>query len=276
MEIDQTRLQSFNELLKTEIVGKADPDTNEYWSTIGSTNDRLASLAREGAPEGTTVIARQQTAGRGRLGREWVSDLDSGLYLSTLLRPEQSIAELPVITLCLGVAAKRAILATAGIEPGLKWVNDLIYDTKKLGGILVEVPVGASDATLPKALVIGIGINLKTPSSAIPEEIAQKAIYLDQISDNLVEPADLAAELCFQIEDVYGKMKDSRLKILLDEWRASSVTLGQEICASNGDISGRAEDIDENGALIVKTGEGTRLIHAGEISIRSKDGSYSY
>lgn len=308
MSINQERLTAFNKLLKTEIVGNparitagssssdknssdgvssntgtsssnsetSPPNTNEYWDSIDSTNNRLAQLAREGAPEGTTVISRQQTAGRGRLGREWVSEFDSGLYLSTLLRPERSIAELPVITLCLGVAAKRAILALSGIEPGLKWVNDLIYDTKKLAGILVEIPIGATKSSQSNALVIGIGINLKTPSSPLPQEIADKAIYLDQICDTNVEAADLAAELCFQIEEVYKKMQNYELNLLLDEWRASSVTLGQTIQTANGDIEGLAEDIDQNGALLVKTKDGTRLLHAGEITIRGKDGSYSY
>ncbi len=315
MSINQERLTAFNKLLKTEIVGnptritagssssdknssdgvssntersasnsgtsssnteRSASNSNEYWDSIDSTNNRLAQLAREGAPEGTTVISRQQTAGRGRLGREWVSEFDSGLYLSTLLRPERSIAELPVITLCLGVAAKRAILALSGIEPGLKWVNDLIYDTKKLAGILVEIPIGATKSSQSNALVIGIGINLKTPSSPLPQEIADKAIYLDQICDTTVEAADLAAELCFQIEEVYKKMQNNELNLLLDEWRAGSVTLGQTIQTANGDIEGLAEDIDQNGALLVKTKDGTRLLHAGEITIRGKDGSYSY
>lgn len=236
----------------------------------------MATLSKDGAAEGTTVIARQQTAGRGRLGREWVSAPDSGLYLSTLLRPEAALGELPVITLCLGVAARRAVMAISSVDLGLKWVNDLIYNTKKAGGILVEMPVTGSKTTASKALIVGIGINLKKPPGELPEQIREKAIYLNQITEQEIDPAKLAAELCFQIEEIYTKMKRNELSLILDEWRAGSVTLGQEITTINHDISGTALDISDTGALIVKTDKGNKVLNAGEISIRSSCGSYSY
>lgn len=281
-EEEKKRLFDFEQTLKTRLVGRPNSGANEYLASIDSTNNRLAALAREGAPEGTTIIAREQTAGRGRLGRAWVSAPDSGLYLSTLLRPRKDISELPVITLCLGVAAKRAVQAVTGLELGLKWVNDLIYNGRKAGGILVELPVGGKTSEtgpFSKALVIGIGINIKHPPGTLPEEIAEKAIYLeDALGDGTtIDTVELAAELCYQIESIYERIEADDQAILLDEWRAASVTLGKEIKTASGDLEGTALDIDESGALLVKTrdGAGTRLLRAGEISIRSQDGSYS-
>lgn len=273
---NKEKFKLFNDSVKTTLIGKPKDNGNEFWNSIDSTNTRLASLANKGAAEGTTVISRQQSLGRGRLGREWVSSYDCGLYFSTLLRPTIPISDLPVITLCLGVSAKRAVLATSGVEIGLKWVNDLIYNTKKLGGILVEMPTGLNSDKNSQALVVGIGINVKEPESELPEEIRNKAVYLNELCDTKIDTISLASELCFQIEHIYNRMLAGESNLILDEWRASSVTLGQEIITSNNEISGKALDIDETGALIVQTAEGKKLVHAGEISVRSKDGSYSF
>jgi len=280
---EKKRLFEFERALKTRVVGRPTDGANEYLASIDSTNNRLAALAREGAPEGTTIIAREQTAGRGRLGRAWVSAPDSGLYMSTLLRPRKDISELPVITLCLGVAARRAVQAVTGLELGLKWVNDLVLNARKAGGILVELPVGSKSVATGqsdnKALVIGIGINIKHPPGELPEEIAERAIYLeDALGDGTtIDTVELAAELCYQIESIYKRIEADDQAILLDEWRAASVTLGREIKTASGDLEGTAVDIDETGALLVKTrdGTGTKILRAGEISIRSQDGSYS-
>ena len=274
--LDTARLKEFEDCLQTEFVGKPKDCSNEYWHSIDSTNSRLAELAAKGVEQGCTVIARQQTAGRGRLGRNWVSSPDSGLYISTLLKPEKALAELPVITLCLGVAARRAVQAVSGAELGLKWVNDLIFNTKKVGGILVEMPVSAHTKNNAKALIIGIGINITAPDQELPDEIKEKAVYLNQINDTKFSALELAAELCFQIEEIYKKILENQTNFVLDEWRASSVTLGQEIATANEEVIGKAVNIDENGALIVKTANGNKLLQAGEISIRSADGSYSF
>lgn len=269
-------LERFNNSLSTSIVGRPTNDTNEYWDTIDSTNTRMAELVKGGAKEGTTVIARKQTAGRGRLGRTWESPQDSGLYLSTLLKPDKKLFELPVITLCLGVAVRRAVLATCGVELELKWVNDLIYNTRKAAGILVEVPVSGAPKISGSTLVVGVGVNLNRPEGPLPEEIKKKAIYLNEVSEATIDTIQLASELCFQFEAVYKNLKADRFELLLDEWRAHSCTLGQKVTTSNGEIEGLAVDINETGALIVKTETGNKTVHAGEISVRSADGSYSY
>ncbi len=258
-------------MLKTGTIGRS--SNNELHELIDSTSTRLAALARDGAPEGTVVFARQQTAGRGRLGRQWVSPPNSGIYVSLLLRPSQSLGELPVITLGIGVAAAKAIFATTGLKVGLKWVNDLVFDGKKLGGILAEMLSG--DRQQP-ALIVGIGINTKFSSEEVPQELKEKMSWLEAAADAPVDTNQLAAELCFQIESIYELMKLRQTDKILDEWRAFSITLGQEIVCTTPvrEIKGTAIDVTASGALIVQTATGTEELVGGELSIRTASGSY--
>lgn len=194
--------------------------------------------------------------------------------MSVLLRPEQSLGELPVITLGIGVAAAKAIFATTGLRIGLKWVNDLIYDGKKLGGILAEIPTG--DRNHP-ALVIGIGINTTFDAQSVPNELQDKLYWLEAATGTEVDTTALATELCFQIEAVYRSMKKGEIAKILDEWRLWSITLGQEIvCKSpSREIRGVALDVSSGGALIVQTSSGREELLGGEISIRTAHGSYT-
>ncbi|MBK9145725.1 MAG: biotin--[acetyl-CoA-carboxylase] ligase [Candidatus Melainabacteria bacterium] len=270
--IEEERLRRFESLLKTRRIGKPEKSANEYWQEIDSTNTRMAKLARDGACHGTVVMADCQTRGRGRLGRTWVSPPGSGLYLSILLRPERPLAELPVVTLSLGVAAARAVFAVCGLQIGLKWVNDLILDGRKTGGILAEMPVTGGNP----ALVAGIGLNVNLDAADIPEELEAKVTSLSQHCTTTIDTIELAVELCYQIEEIFEKVEKGMDAEILDEWKSLSVTLGKEIvCLSgNNTIEGTAYDLSPAGALIVRTESGTRELHAGEISIRNKDGSY--
>src|SRR5688572_30152132 len=139
MYSEHLNLTTLNALLQTTQMGKSSVP-NEVWDEIDSTNTRATQLAAEGAPHGVIVAARQQNAGRGRQGRVWVSPPDAGLYISFLLRPKIALQQLPLISLGVGVAVARAVHNTCGIEVGLKWVNDVVYAHRKLGGILAEMP----------------------------------------------------------------------------------------------------------------------------------------
>lgn len=264
-------LIDFSALLKTETVGRS--KVNELHDVIDSTNTRMATLSREGVPEGTIVFARQQTAGRGRLGRQWISPPNSGLYMSVLLRPEQAVGELPVITLGVGVAVTKAIFAIAGLHVGLKWVNDIICDGKKVGGILAEMPSGEKNKP---ALVIGIGINTTFDPNDVPEELKEKMYWLEAATGTSINTNELAAEICFQLEEVYTAMTRRETAKILDEWRAFSVTLGQEIVCTtpSREIRGTAIDVTDTGALIIQTATGREHLLGGEISIRTAGGSY--
>jgi len=273
-------LEKIEKRLKTSVVGRSSWP-NELWESIDSTNTRVAQLASQGAPEGVIAVARQQTAGRGRLGRAWVSPLDAGIYFSVLLRPlELSPAELGPITLAVGVAVSRAVEQCAGIRLGLKWVNDLVFEGRKIGGILAEMPSLSSndDPSRKRPVVIGVGLNLRLDESVLPPELVGKVGWLEQIAAMPLDPNEVVAQLCYEIESVYETLKLKNVDAIISQWRSRSVTLNQEIVATSGNtsIEGIAIDIDKSGALMVKMQDGrVQSLHAGEITIRAKDGSYT-
>jgi BirA family biotin operon repressor/biotin-[acetyl-CoA-carboxylase] ligase len=272
-------LKRVEQNLSTQKIGRAVGWKNELWDTIESTNTRAAELAAEGGPEGIIVMARQQTAGRGRLGRKWESPPDSGIYLSLLLRPSIPLAELSVITLAVGVAASTAIENATGIRAGLKWVNDLIYNGRKLGGILAEMPSMASSLQgLNQALVIGIGINVRLDENDLPDDLKEKIEWLERLTGLTLDPNVLVGELAKQLERSYNLLLEKQADTLLNEWRDRSVTLGKEVIATSGSksLKGRAVDITGGGALILLSDDNQRHeLHAGEVVIRGQDGSYS-
>ncbi len=255
--------------LTTKIIGKAPGAKNELWPEIGSTNTRAAALAAEGCPEGVIVLARQQTAGRGRLGRAWISPPDAGIAFSVILRPQLELSRLPLITLATGVAVAQAIEASIGVRPGLKWVNDLTLSGKKLGGILAEMP--------GQALIIGIGINVRLEEADLPPELKDKVEWLERAVGRPVDPNLIVLELAHKLEAAYELLKEGQTKKIVSLWKDYSITLGQLIEASsnNQSIKGRAVDIADSGALIVEDESGKRTeIVAGEISIRLQNGDY--
>lgn len=273
LEVDVLDLEKIEPRLQTKFVARPAGNKNELWETINSTNTRAIELASAGGANGTLVLARQQTAGRGRLGRQWVSPSDSGIYASFLLRPDtQSIQNLSTITLAVGVAVAKAIRTTAGIDIGLKWVNDLVFDGKKLGGILCEMPASSSG----KALIIGIGINVRFQENQLPDDLKEKMIWLERITKQPVDPNLVIAEIAYCLEQAYGLLLGGQSAQILDEWRARSITLGRRVIATSGErsIEGDAVDIAPSGALIVDTGSEKVELHAGEITIRNADGSY--
>lgn len=159
-------VETIRALLQTNLFGREPESILEVWDTIDSTNKHALQLAKDGAAQGTCILSREQTAGRGRLGRSWVSPPDSGIYMSIVLRPTLAMEDMPLITLATGVACAKAIEKCCGFAIGLKWVNDLILGRKKLGGILVEMQ--------KPAVVVGIGINIQHDEATVPEDLKEK------------------------------------------------------------------------------------------------------
>lgn len=270
LHLDILDRKNIEDALTTELIGRG---VCELHDTIDSTNSRAAVLAREGAPAGSLIVARQQTAGRGRQGRTWISPPDAGIAMSILLRPEIPLTRLPLITLATGVAVAQAVEALCGIQLGLKWVNDLTAGGKKVGGILAEMP--------GQALVIGIGINLRLDEGNIPDDLKNRIDWLENLAGRPLEPSLLVAEICRFLERQYFSLLEGKSQAIIDSWKHYSVTLGKEVMvvSPTGDsarnISGRAADIAESGALLIEKTDGTRVeLSAGEISLRSLDGSY--
>lgn len=215
---------------------------------IGSTNTYLKELARQGAPHGTAVIADHQTAGRGRLGRSFVSPKGSGLYLSVLLRQSPDLRLTPMAA----EAVRRAVLEASGLEAQIKWINDLVYDGKKLCGILTEL--------CGDAVILGIGINCR----GIPHEVATSL-------EEAGHPCD-RSKLAAAVLKALSHMSPTWLA----DYRAHCLTIGQDVQLIQNETVrlAHADDMDDQGALLVTLSDGTKeRIISGEVSVR---GLYGY
>jgi len=237
------------------------------FDTIDSTNTEAAKQARQGADEGLCVIAQQQTAGRGRHGRSWVSEKGSGLYFSVVLRPKIATQFLPLITLMSGIAVYDT-LKEFGVEPDIKWVNDVLVAEKKISGILaetVETPAGL-------AVIVGIGINLT--SRNFPAEIADIATSIESESammgsralDPLAVETKLVAFLNYWYEMLLAENGHSDI---IQNWRArSSYFSGKPVRVTlpTGTIEGTTDGLEPNGALRVTLADGlVTIVQAGDV-----------
>ncbi len=255
--------------MKKEILSLLPPDKNwgesvYYLETVDSTNLFAKKLAKEGAAHGTAVIAASQTGGRGRLGRSFHSP-QGGLYMTVILRPGCKAEELMHLTCAAGVAARDAIFHTCGIRPGLKWINDLVIGTKKVGGILSELSL-TSSGDVDYALV-GIGINCK---DQIPPELKEIATSLDRETGKHISPALLAAQLLQALH----KMADNLLTekaALMDAYRTLCVTVGREVLLIRGEErqAAFALGVTDDGGLLVEYPDGNHeIVSSGEVSVR--------
>ncbi len=234
------------------------------FTRIGSTNDEAAAWALAGAPDGALVIADEQTAGRGRLGRMWQAAPGSALLLSMVLRPEIAPEALPRVALMAAVALAEALTAL-GARPGIKWPNDVLIDGRKIVGILAEA---TWDGDRLAAVVVGIGVNVRR--GALPAETvaAFNATTLEDALGRPVARGEVLAALLAGLDRWRRRLADPAL---LAAWRAHSVTLGRAVSAMTGAtvLRGVAEDIDAGGALLLRLeGGGVRRLLAGEVTLR--------
>jgi BirA family transcriptional regulator, biotin operon repressor / biotin---[acetyl-CoA-carboxylase] ligase len=234
------------------------------FETIGSTNSEALDRARLGEEEGLCITARQQTAGRGRQGRTWVSEKDAGLYLSLLLRADIEPRFLPLITLMAGVAVHDT-LQRFGIQPDIKWVNDVHVRGKKISGILAET----ADTPEGTAVVLGIGINIRATS--FPPEIAASATSIEAETGNAVDRSDLINALLEQITRNYELLcSPDGPGAIIDEWGSRSTYFkGKRVRAetSGSFIEGITDGLEPNGALRVRRSDGSiEAIVAGDVT----------
>jgi len=243
--------------MKTFITDKncSDKYTIIRLDTADSTNTHLLSLARSGAAHGTVVIAREQTAGRGRRGRSFLSPA-GGLYMSVLLR-QLPYDDCSVMTAAAAVAFRRALQSFSDETIGIKWVNDLMINGKKTAGILAEGVISA-DARF-EGMVIGVGVNLTEP----PAEVADIACALP---GNIT--CDQAAHALLNSLD---EVLDMPLEKVIDEYRQFSAAIGHRVTVvtPTGEYEALAADIDQRARLICITDDGQRTaLDSGEIRIR--------
>lgn len=241
--------------LNAEIVG----EKLFVYGEVGSTNDVLRELMGGGlAADGTVVVSDSQTAGRGRLGRKWVSPAGRNLYLSALFCPEISPQKSSVFTF-LASCALVDVFSGCGVDAEIKWPNDILVGGKKISGVLTEL--GTSDGTVDY-LVIGIGVNLNLPEEFIRremEDISEKTISLSVLLGEEVNREKFCAELISALDRFYGEFRRRGTQAIVDTWIERWGLLGKEISVdvSGEIISGVVERVDGNGFLYLRTDEGS-------------------
>lgn len=236
--------------------------------TVTSTNTLLRSAAENGAPDKTVLIANEQTEGRGRRGKSFYSPADSGIYMSILLRPDFGADKAYILTAGAAVAAVRAVKKVCGIDAGIKWVNDIMLDGKKICGILTEAVTDFESGSLQYA-VMGLGINISRPKGGFPSEISDIAssLYSYEVADNELK-CSLAAEILNSFFDIYGHTSVERL---IDEYKRYSVVIGKRIkvISAGSEYFATAVDIDNDARLVVKDNEGNiHTLSSAEVSVR--------
>jgi BirA family transcriptional regulator, biotin operon repressor / biotin---[acetyl-CoA-carboxylase] ligase len=230
-----------------------------YFPSVGSTNDLAARLAASdpAASDGWAIVAEQQTAGRGRLGRAWFSPPGAGLYLSIVVRPP-----CPVVTLAAAVAFATALRACAHLMVDIKWPNDLVIARRKLAGILTE---GVGTDVIERA-VVGVGINLRT--AAYPADLADRATSIESELGRPIEPGIVLAECLASFSERVSELRDGQQAAVLDRWRSlspSAVGAPVKWVAPDGPREGTTAGLDADGALLVLTAHGVERVIAGEI-----------
>ena len=247
-------------------------DTLYWYSQVDSTNTRAKLLAKDGAAEGTVMIAGNQTAGRGRMGRSFQSPDGQGVYLSVILRPKCAPTELMHLTCAAGAAMVEAVEAVSGIRPQVKWINDLVVGNRKLGGILTEMSVSNG---LVDYAVVGIGINCLQTKSDFPDEIAGMATSLSLVAGKTVLPQQLAAAMVDALYKMNATLFTEKSR-WMTQYKENCITLGKDIQVIRQDSvrPGKALDIDDDGGLLVAYPDGsTQVVASGEVSVR---GMYGY
>lgn len=233
-----------------------------YYPRTTSTNEAAKRLARRGAAEGTVVVADEQTRGRGRQGRSWVASPRSSILASIVLHP--AVAQLPQLGMAASLAIMQAIKVITGLESSIKWPNDVLLNGKKVSGILVEGEVTGDRVDFA---IVGIGINVNLDVSTLPE-IAAIATSLSQETARVVSRLAVWRSLLQEFEELYLSLRWGQS--LREEWQAHLETLGRwvQVMGKATLEEGLAEDVDEQGRLLLRKADGTLLVLSeGDVSV---------
>ena len=238
-------------------------------STTGSTNDDALAWASEGAPEGAVVVADQQTNGRGRRGRSWLSEPGKALLFSIVFRPSAP-EPLALLSTAIGVGAAEALRSSTRLSVLMKWPNDLVVDDRKLGGILVETRLGAPNG---QVAVAGLGINVSWDPREMPPEISQQATSVSWEMERLgldetPSRESLLVALVDRIERRYAALAAGESDDLVATAESLSSLVGRDVVVrlpAGGEVHGLVTGLAPDGAVEVETNEGLRVLNAGEV-----------
>jgi BirA family biotin operon repressor/biotin-[acetyl-CoA-carboxylase] ligase len=235
----------------TRVVGR---DIQVFEQTT-STNDVVEKLARDGVPEGAVVFAEAQTKGRGRLGRAWLSPARKGLWFSVLLRPDFSPQETTQVTVISATALRRAIQTVTGLVAEIKWPNDLLVGGRKTAGILTEM---SAELDRVRHVILGIGVDVNQDANGFPPDLRPLATSLKLESGREISRAELAVEMMRELDADYAHVCRGDFARVANEWEAACVTIGRNVTVHVGErrFRGRAESLDDDGALLIRTEHG--------------------
>jgi len=249
------------ECLHTRILGRS----VLYFRTLTSTNDFAKQLAARNMKEGTVVVAENQSSGKGRLGREWVSP-EGGLWFSIILRPLMQPKDAAKLTLLGSVTVARTVSKLYGLKAEIKWPNDVLINQRKLCGILTEGEINGK--TLHFA-VLGFGVNANFNLEALPKHLGESATTLKEQLGREISREILLCRLLENAEAYYDMLSNGKFEAILNDWRKLSGFLGSyvKIISCREKIEGWAVDLDDDGALIVRLkDQTTHRVISGEVA----------
>ncbi len=267
------RLQNHTPLTKEGVasllVGKAKDCDIAVYDCLTSTNAWQKQAGEAGKAAPSVVIARAQTAGRGRMGRSFFSPDGTGLYVSLLLRPDFDISQSLYLTTCCAVCVAEAIEAVCGKTAGIKWVNDIFVDGKKACGILTEASVDMENNKLHYA-VVGIGVNVAPPKDGFPPELASIATPLWETQEE-AKPAELCAAI---LNRFFAYLEDFSARAFLADYRRRSILIGKSVTYpwQGKTETAKVLDIGDDASLVLQAEDEIRRLQCGEVSVRLDDG----
>jgi len=250
-------------LYKTKIIGR---DIRVFEQTT-STNDVVEKLARDRVKEGVVVFAESQTKGRGRLGRKWISPAYKGLWFSILLRPDLRPQEATQLTVVSAIALCRAIQSETGLNPEIKWPNDILVGGKKVAGVLTEL---SAELDRVRHVILGIGVDVNLGAGELPAELRKQATSLKIEAGRAFSRADLATAILQELDDDYLRVCAGKFAKIADEWEARCQTIGRNVTIQIGGrrVQGRAESLGESGELLLRTEHGhLERISGGDVTL---------
>jgi BirA family biotin operon repressor/biotin-[acetyl-CoA-carboxylase] ligase len=248
---------------KTKIIGR---DIRVFEQTT-STNDVIEKLARDGVKEGVVVFAESQTKGRGRLGRKWISTAHKGLWFSVLLRPDLRPQETTQLIVAGSTALFRAIKSETGLKPEIKWPNDILIGGKKVAGILTEL---SAELDKVRHVILGIGIDVNLSGNEFPADLKKTVTSLRIETGETISRAELATAILRELDFDYARIRAGKFSEVADEWEEHCTTIGKNVTVQIGDrkTRGRAESLDDDGALLLRTEHGRlERITGGDVTL---------
>ena len=248
---------------KTKVIGR---DLRVFQETT-STNDVIEKLARDGVKEGAVVFAESQTKGRGRLGRKWLSPPRKGLWFSVLLRPKLRPQAVTQLTIATATALTRALRSQTGLVPEIRWPNDVLLRGKKVAGILTEL---SAELNRVKHVILGIGVDVNLSVPDFPAELRKSATSLKIEAGRSFDRAALAVEILRELDNDYARVCAGQFDALAGEWEEQCTTIGRDVVIRIGEreIKGRAESLDPDGALLLRTEHGhLERIIGGDVTL---------